>query len=166
MHFDGVEFRHPGASHALLSGVTFTIEQGGRIAFVGQNGNGKSTLAKLIVGELQPTKGSIVRHPLAKIGYFSQHSVEDLSQPLATLSLDRPLTALSYFLERFPVEEQAARAFLGSFGLGGKLASDAPISHLSGGQKVRPGERRVVPAATDSGLASLPGPPRVRAPRL
>ncbi|GAA6024343.1 hypothetical protein JCM8202_003687 [Rhodotorula sphaerocarpa] len=110
---------------------------GGRIAFVGQNGNGKSTLAKLIVGELQPTKGSIVRHPLAKIGYFSQHSVEDLSQPLATLSLDRPLTALSYFLERFPVEEQAARAFLGSFGLGGKLASDAPISHLSGGQKVR-----------------------------
>lgn len=145
VHFDNVEFRYPRAPKPLLSAVTFTIEQNGRLAFVGANGNGKSTLAKLIVGELQPTSGTITRHPLMKIGYFSQHSVEDLTMPLADLSLNRagPVTAMSYFLSKFPVEEQAAHAFLGSFGLGGKLASDTPLSQLSGGQKVR-SRRRVL----------------------
>ncbi|GAA5882378.1 hypothetical protein JCM3774_004325 [Rhodotorula dairenensis] len=135
VHFDHVEFRHPRAPKPLLSDVTFTVQQGGRLAFVGANGQGKSTLAKLIMGELAPTRGSIIRHPLLKIGYFSQHSVEDLSVAGNT-------TALAYFLEQFQargmqVEEQAVRACLGSFGLGGRLASDVPLSQLSGGQKVR-----------------------------
>lgn len=135
VHFDHVEFRHPRATRPLLSDITFTVEQGGRLALVGANGQGKSTLAKLIMGELQPTRGSIVRHPLLKIGYFSQHSVEDLSTA-------GNVTALAYFLEHFAakgvqVEEQAVRACLGSFGLGGRLASDVPLSQLSGGQKVR-----------------------------
>ncbi|GAA5993553.1 hypothetical protein JCM10908_000108 [Rhodotorula pacifica] len=135
VHFDHVEFRHPRASKPLLADITFTVEQGGRLAFVGANGQGKSTLAKLIMGELQPTRGSIVRHPLLKIGYFSQHSVEDLTSA-------GPMTALSYFVEHFAaqgvkVEEQAVRACLGSLGLGGRLASDVPLDQLSGGQKVR-----------------------------
>lgn len=142
IHFDGVDFSFPRAKSPLLSNVTFTVEQGGRLAFVGANGNGKTTLAKLILGELKPTKGKIVRHPLLTIGHFDQHSVEKLSLPLSALSLDdKPVTALSHFMDHFEelgdkVTEQEARAFLGSLGLQGKTASDTRLSELSGGQKV------------------------------
>ncbi|ORY88253.1 P-loop containing nucleoside triphosphate hydrolase protein [Leucosporidium creatinivorum] len=143
LHFDNVQFSFPKATTPLLADVTFTVEQGGRVAFVGANGQGKTTLAKLIVGELQPTKGKIVRHPLLRIGYFSQHSVEDLSLPISSLSLNNtPVTALSYFLDHFEAKgekvlEQEARALLGSLGLQGDTAARTPLSQLSGGQKVR-----------------------------
>ncbi|BGO96387.1 iron complex transport system ATP-binding protein [Rhodosporidium toruloides NP11] [Rhodotorula toruloides] len=141
VHFDQVEYRFPGAKTPLLANVTFTVEQGGRVAFVGANGNGKSTLAKLIVGEFVPTKGKLVRHPQLRIGYFSQHSVENLTLK-TTSAQGGPVTALSHFLEHFEAEgekvlESEARACLGSFGLKGEIASDTPLSQLSGGQKVR-----------------------------
>ncbi|SGY73775.1 BQ5605_C005g03318 [Microbotryum silenes-dioicae] len=146
IHFDGVEFRHPRQKVPLLEDVTFTVDQGGRCAFVGANGQGKSTLAKLIMGELKSTTGKIERHPLLKIGYFSQHSVEELTLAQNTqglsLSTGRPTTALSYFLDHFKAKgetvlEQEVRACLGSFGLQGKTASDTPLGQLSGGQLVR-----------------------------
>ncbi|KAF7302027.1 Iron complex transport system ATP-binding protein [Mycena indigotica] len=141
LHFDAVEFQFPRAKKPFLEGITFTVNQGGRCAFVGANGQGKSTIAKLIMGKLQPTKGTITRHPLLKIGYFSQHSVEELSTPQTFNSLG-PVTALSYFMRHFEdkgekVIEQDARRCLGSFGLQGKVASDTPLVQLSGGQKVR-----------------------------
>ncbi|KAJ6482821.1 P-loop containing nucleoside triphosphate hydrolase protein [Mycena vitilis] len=137
IHFDAVEYRFPKAKTPFLEDITFTINQGGRCAFVGANGHGKSTIAKLVMGKLKPTKGNIVRHPLLKIGYFDQHAVESLSGPLAQTK-----TALSYFMEHFEakgetVVEQDARKCLGSFGLQGKIASDTPLVQLSGGQKVR-----------------------------
>ncbi|BGP24160.1 iron complex transport system ATP-binding protein [Rhodotorula toruloides] len=141
VHFDQVEYSFPSAKTPLLAKVTFTVEQGGRVAFVGANGNGKSTLAKLIVGELVPTKGKIARHPQLRLGYFSQHSVENLTLK-TTSAQGGPVTALSHFLEHFEAEgekvlESEARACLGSFGLKGDIASDTPLSQLSGGQKVR-----------------------------
>ncbi|KAF9491905.1 P-loop containing nucleoside triphosphate hydrolase protein [Pleurotus eryngii] len=136
IHFDNVSFsyRRQGAK---LEGVTLTVGQGGRCAFVGANGQGKSTLAKLIMGEVSPSKGVIVRHPSLKIGYFTQHSVEELSNE----SL-KTTTALKYFLDHFdkfgdPVQDPEARACLGTLGLSGKVASDTPLAALSGGQKVR-----------------------------
>lgn len=74
-----------------------------------------------------------------RIGYFSQHSVEELTK---AGTRNRPLTALQYFsedLERTDekAEEQEIRACLGSFGLQGKIASETPLVLLSGGQKVR-----------------------------
>ncbi|GAA5970859.1 hypothetical protein JCM3765_006106 [Sporobolomyces pararoseus] len=142
IHFDNVQYKFPKAKTPLLDNVSFTVEQNSAIAFVGANGNGKSTLAKLIVGDLCPTKGKIVRHPTARIGYFGQHSVEELTNGKTTTEDGRPVTALSSFLEFFEgkgekVAESEARACLGSFGLQGKIASDTPISQLSGGQKVR-----------------------------
>jgi hypothetical protein len=103
-----------------------------------QNGQGKSTLVKLIVGELAPTAGSIILHPLIRIGHFSQHSVEDLT---AIGNAQPELTALRYFADKLAesnqtVDEMAIRACLGSFGLQGKTASSTPLSLLSGGQKV------------------------------
>ncbi|GAA6005938.1 hypothetical protein JCM11491_004066 [Sporobolomyces phaffii] len=152
IHFDNVQYRFPRAKTPLLDNVTFTVEQTGRIAFVGANGNGKSTLAKLIVGELEPTKGKIVRHPLARIGYFGQHSVEELTDGEKRTTTDdgRPMTALSNFLAHFEqnggekVLESEARACLGSFGLQGRIASDTPVTQLSGGQKVRLALARLV----------------------
>ncbi|KAF7352440.1 Iron complex transport system ATP-binding protein [Mycena venus] len=142
IHFDAVEYRFPKAKKPFLEDITFTVSQGGRCAFVGQNGQGKSTIAKLIMGKLKPTKGNIVRHPLLKIGYYGQHSVEELSGSQTQSSSGRPVTALSYFMEHFEakgetVVEQDARKCLGSFGLQGKIASDTPLVQLSGGQKVR-----------------------------
>ncbi|GAA5910406.1 ABC-F family ATP-binding cassette domain-containing protein [Sporobolomyces salmoneus] len=150
VHFDNVQYKFPRAKTPLLEGVTFTVEQSfGRVAFVGANGNGKSTLAKLIVGELTPTKGKIVRHPLARIGYFGQHSVEELTNGKSTTEDGKPITALSSFLDYFEskgetVAESEARSCLGSFGLPGRVASDTPISQLSGGQKVRLALARLV----------------------
>ncbi|KAK7062089.1 iron complex transport system ATP-binding protein [Favolaschia claudopus] len=145
IHFDAVEYRFPKAKKAFLEDITFTVSQGGRCAFVGANGQGKVLLPlspKLIMGTLKPTKGNIVRHPLLKIGYYGQHSVEELSGSQAQSALGRPVTALSYFMEHFEakgekVVEQDARKCLGSFGLQGKIASDTPLAQLSGGQKVR-----------------------------
>jgi ABC-type multidrug transport system fused ATPase/permease subunit len=85
IHFDAVEYRFPKAKKPFLEGITFTINQGGRCAFVGANGQGKSTIAKLIMGTLKPTKGNIVRHPLLKIGYFSQYSLQ--ADPLCSAGL-------------------------------------------------------------------------------
>ncbi|KAJ7368722.1 P-loop containing nucleoside triphosphate hydrolase protein [Mycena albidolilacea] len=142
IHFDAVEYRFPKAKKPFLEDITFTVNQGGRYAFVGANGQGKSTIAKLIMGTLKPTKGTIVRHPLLKIGYYGQHSVEELSGPQTQSTSGRPVTALSHFMEYFEakgetVVEQDARKCLGSFGLQGKIASDTPLVQLSGGQKVR-----------------------------
>jgi ATP-binding cassette subfamily F protein 3 len=52
--------------------------QGSRIALVGANGQGKSTLVKLMLGELDPVSGSVRRHPQAKFGVFAQDNVERL----------------------------------------------------------------------------------------
>ncbi|KAJ7740893.1 P-loop containing nucleoside triphosphate hydrolase protein [Mycena olivaceomarginata] len=114
IHFDAVEYRFPKAKKPFLEDITFTVNQGGRYAFVGANGQGKSTIAKLIMGTLKPTKGTIVRHPLLKIGYYGQHSVEELSGPQTQSTSGRPVTALSHFMEYFEakgetVVEQDAR---------------------------------------------------------
>lgn len=93
------------------------------------------------MGEIQPKRGKIVRHPLLRIGYYSQHSVEELTRAGADTSVPGPVTALSHFLRHFEelgdkVTEQDARACLGSWGLKGRIASDTALSALSGGQKV------------------------------
>ncbi|KAI0704339.1 P-loop containing nucleoside triphosphate hydrolase protein [Cytidiella melzeri] len=135
VHLDNVSFLYPGATQPIFEGVTLTVEQGGRCAFVGANGHGKSTVVKLILGELKPSKGTVLRHPTMEIGYFSQHSVEELSREIKQ-------TVLSYFIQQREGQgrkttEGEARRTLASLGLTGHTVSDTPISALSGGQKVR-----------------------------
>lgn len=94
------------------------------------------------MGELQPTGGSITRHPLMKIGYFSQHFVEHLTAPDTTVAnRNEIITALSHFMDHLSVKgeiitEVDARTYLAGFGLKGKVTTDIPLTHLSGGQKV------------------------------
>ncbi|KAL1676431.1 P-loop containing nucleoside triphosphate hydrolase protein [Schizophyllum commune] len=132
-----VSFRYEPRLPLVFQDVTLTVHPGGRIGLVGKNGEGKSTLVKLLVGELQPTRGEVARHPRLALGYYSQHSVEQLSRPEMGKK-----SALQHFMEEMrtvnsiDVDEQTSRAFLGSFGLHGRTAT-IPVGMLSGGQKVR-----------------------------
>lgn len=128
----------------VLSNVTINISQGTRLAFVGANGQGKTTLMGLLTGNLTPTRGSIKRHPQAKLGYFAQHFVDSLQEETTE-------TPLSYLATRYPDrKEQELYAQLGAFGLtsialvrsehsgtGGVGLAHQPLSTLSGGQRVR-----------------------------
>jgi len=108
--------------------VNLRIDNDSRIAIVGRNGSGKSTLLGLIVGQLTPTKGEMYRYHNLRIGYFSQHHVDQLNLALSPLE---------HFMAKFKgIKEQEARAHLGSFGVQGNLALQK-MSTLSGGQKSR-----------------------------
>ena len=95
---------------------------------VGANGQGKSTLLKLLTGEVEPTDGYININNRANFGRFSQHHVENLE-------LD--LTCIEFFQKKYPGKKELEyRSFLGKFGVSGELALQQ-IKTLSGGQKSR-----------------------------
>ncbi|KZV85529.1 P-loop containing nucleoside triphosphate hydrolase protein [Exidia glandulosa HHB12029] len=131
-----VAFRYTPRGPLILQEVDLKVHPGARVALVGRNGEGKSTLVKLLTGGLKPNAGKVEHHSRLRFGFYDQHSVETLSAPECA---KRP--AVEYFIEtlkkerNLDVDEPRARAFLGSFGLGKKATS--PISILSGGQKVR-----------------------------
>jgi ATP-binding cassette subfamily F protein 3 len=112
----------------VLDGLDLRLDPDDRVALLGANGNGKSTLAKLIAGRIEPLAGEIVRAKGLKIGFFAQHQIEDLV-PEAT--------ALAHVQDRRPQQrEQEARAWLARFGLGSEKAG-TQARHLSGGEKTR-----------------------------
>jgi len=112
----------------VLKNLDLRIDQDDRIALLGQNGQGKSTLSKLIADRLTPCAGSIVRSTKLRIGYFAQHQVDELhldETPLEHLRRLRP--------DPTPAK---LRAMLGGFGIGAEQA-DTQVGRLSGGQKAR-----------------------------
>ncbi|KAF8860577.1 P-loop containing nucleoside triphosphate hydrolase protein [Acephala macrosclerotiorum] len=120
----------------VLQDIDLTIHMGDRVGIVGLNGCGKSTLIKLLTDTTKPTKGMVTRHPRLRMGYYSQHAVEDLQ----SLGRSEPeLTALSLLTRDVEAEldEGEIRGLLGSLGLPGRTASDVPLTKLSGGQLVR-----------------------------
>ncbi|KAK7681416.1 hypothetical protein QCA50_015508 [Cerrena zonata] len=129
---NNVSFRYPSSDRLILDSASLVIHPGARVGLVGKNGEGKSTLVKLIIGQLRPTKGNIERHSRVNIGYYSQHSVEELTSTAVGKT-----PALAYFIEtlkernQIQVDEQTAFAFLGGFCLQGKLAGSIPIAELS-----------------------------------
>jgi ATP-binding cassette, subfamily F, member 3 len=131
-----ISFTYPGSASKVLDDVTLTIQPGGRVGLVGQNGEGKSTLVKLLVETLHPQRGKVETHPRLRLGYFDQHSVEILSgQKVAGISANDYFIKQLKELHDITIDEQTGRAFLGSFGLHGRTAIN-PITMLSGGQKV------------------------------
>ncbi|KAH7341316.1 P-loop containing nucleoside triphosphate hydrolase protein [Rhizoctonia solani] len=132
-----VTYRYSKTGPIILDDVTLTVHPGDRVGLVGKNGEGKSTLVKLLIGQLKPTKGVVERHPRLRIGYYSQHSVEELTDPKVGV-----ITSVTHFIEELKnrheisIDDGTARGFLGSFGLQGRIATN-PINTLSGGQKVR-----------------------------
>ncbi|KAJ3404730.1 hypothetical protein HDV05_006927, partial [Chytridiales sp. JEL 0842] len=111
----------------ILEHVTMNIEMGDKIAIVGANGGGKSTLVNLLIGQLQPQKGTVQHHPACNIGFFTQHQINDIPPRSSALQLMK---------ERYPnLQEKEIWSFLGSFGIGS--FATRPMESLSGGQRVR-----------------------------
>ena len=112
----------------ILKDITLRIDMDDRIALLGANGNGKSTLARLLSGRLKPFEGEMLRSNRLKIGYFAQMQAEELSLEL---------TALAQMMERQPMmTEQKARSNLARFGFGPEKCENK-IATLSGGEKAR-----------------------------
>ena len=112
----------------VLSHLALRIDSDDRIALLGQNGNGKSTFAKLLAGRLQPMAGELTRARKLVTGYFAQHQLDEL---------DATKTALdTLWVHRPRFDETTARTRLGGFGFSGDKA-DTPIASLSGGERAR-----------------------------
>ena len=112
----------------VLTDLNLRIEQDDRIALLGANGNGKSTLAKILSHRLLLMSGKMTTAKKMKIAYFSQHQTEEL---------DVEKTPFEQLGDVMPgASETQIRAQLGAFGLN-KAKSDTEIGKLSGGEKSR-----------------------------
>merc|ERR1712130_308782 len=112
----------------LLNDVTCMVDQDSRIAILGANGVGKSTLIHILLGNLEPEIGLCKRNGEARIATFTQHHMDQLKPDISALEL---------LMETFPNNHpQVMRRHLGCFGLSGNLALQR-IYTLSGGQKSR-----------------------------
>lgn len=112
----------------VLNRIHLMLNPGDRIALLGPNGEGKSTLIKTLTGALKPLSGTITRSPHLKIGYYAQHQLEQLD---CNLSPIQTIQALSP-----EAKEQTIRDYLGGFNFLGDMATHA-ILHFSGGEKAR-----------------------------
>ncbi|UZJ51684.1 hypothetical protein CBS101457_001004 [Exobasidium rhododendri] len=131
--FNDVAFSYSGEEKDYLyKDLSFGIDMDSRVAIVGQNGTGKSTLLNLITGVLQPVKGSVQRHAGLKLGKYSQHSAEQLPYEKS------PIEYLQgRYSEKFPGKDiQYWRGQLGRFGLSGAHQT-TPIRTLSDGLRNR-----------------------------
>ncbi|XP_057190784.1 ATP-binding cassette sub-family F member 3 isoform X1 [Triplophysa rosa] len=127
LQLDEVEFGYT-ADMRLFTQLNVSVDLESRICIVGENGAGKSTILKLLMGELMPINGTRYAHRNLKIGYFSQHHVDQLDLNVCSIEL---------LLKRFPGHiEEEYRHQLGRYGITGELAT-RPVASLSGGQKSR-----------------------------
>lgn len=126
LRLDGASVGYDG--RAVLSKLDLRIDQDDRIALLGRNGEGKSTLSKLIAGKLAAMAGSATASSKLRVGYFAQHQVDELhldETPLDHLRRARP--------EEAPPRH---RARLAGYGLAAAQA-ETKVGQLSGGQKAR-----------------------------
>lgn len=117
----------------LFKNVDLSISLRSRVALLGRNGCGKSSLIKLAVGALQPVNGKSVIDSRAKIEYLAQHQLEQL---------DLDGTPLQTMIDRYPGDRSNShigdlRRYLANFGLGGEVLPVQKIHTMSGGQKCR-----------------------------
>ncbi|MDO9562389.1 MAG: ABC-F family ATP-binding cassette domain-containing protein [Bradyrhizobium sp.] len=112
----------------VLNRVTLRIDTDDRIALLGSNGNGKSTLVKLLANKLAPFSGHVTRAEKLSVGYFAQHQVDELN-------LDG--SAYDHVRKLMPdATETKVRGRTGAIGFSGK-AGDTLVKSLSGGEKAR-----------------------------
>ena len=126
INLDGAAVGYGGKP--VLRRLNLRIDQDDRIALLGRNGEGKSTLSKLLAGKLDASEGRMTKSGKLRIGYFAQHQVDELH-------IDE--TPLQHILRLRPAEGQPRlRARLAGFGLLADQAETA-VGRLSGGQKAR-----------------------------
>ncbi|MBU6166164.1 MAG: ATP-binding cassette domain-containing protein [Alphaproteobacteria bacterium] len=112
----------------VLSGLDLRLDPDDRLALVGRNGNGKTTLARLMIGQLPVMAGARNATGKLKVGYFTQYQVEEL---------DRDATPLQHMSRAMKgASPSAVRAQLGRFGFSGPSA-EQQIGTMSGGERAR-----------------------------
>lgn len=127
IQMSAVSFAYPG-SPKLLSNVDLDVQLDSRIGIVGPNGAGKTTVLKLLIGKLESSSGLISQNPRLRIGYFSQHHVDQL---------DMNSSAVAFMSKVYHGKsEEEYRRHLGAFGITG-MTGLQKMSLLSGGQKSR-----------------------------
>ncbi len=112
----------------VLHNISLRLDNEDRIGILGANGNGKSTLVKLLAGRLAPMSGEVSRSSKLRIGYFAQHQADELDLSVT------PVVEMMRRLEK--ATEQQARNHLGRFGFT-QQRSQTQIGKLSGGEKAR-----------------------------
>lgn len=121
------QLRKDYGAHTVFSGVTFTIKRGEKVAFVGKNGEGKSTLVKCIMGEI-PFTGTLKVGHNVQIGYFAQNQAQLLNEELTIYeTIDHVATGDM----RLKIND-----LLGAFMFGGET-SEKKVKVLSGGERSR-----------------------------
>nr|XP_028587563.1 ATP-binding cassette sub-family F member 3 [Podarcis muralis] len=127
LQLDEVDFYYEPNNYIFRS-LSVSADLESRICVVGENGAGKSTMLKIMMGDLAPVEGIRHAHRNLKIGYFSQHHVDQL---------DLNISATELLAKKFPGKtEEEYRHQLGCYGVSGELAV-RPVASLSGGQKSR-----------------------------
>lgn len=131
LSFDDISFAYDGSvENRLYENLSFGVDMDSRIALVGPNGVGKSTLLKIMTGELQSQNGRVSRHTHIKVGVYSQHSADQL---------DLTKTPLEFVRDKFShisQDLQYWRGQLGRFGLTGE-GQTSQMATLSEGQRSR-----------------------------
>ncbi|EDO34786.1 predicted protein [Nematostella vectensis] len=111
----------------LFKNIDFGVDMNSRIALVGNNGVGKTTFLKLLCGNLNPLQGELIRNHRLRLGFYSQHSADQLN-------LEE--SSVEYLQSKYNLDYQSSRKHLGRFGLASH-AHTIRIKDLSGGQKSR-----------------------------
>jgi len=123
---DGASAGYDG--RPVLRGLTLRVDMDDRIALLGANGNGKSTLVKLLARRLEPMAGTVAHAPKLRVGYFAQHQTDEL---------DPARSALAEAMAWWPnVTQEKARSHLGRFGFA-QARAETRVGALSGGEKAR-----------------------------
>ena len=112
----------------ILSGLNMRLDPDDRTALLGRNGNGKTTLARLLASQLEPKQGAINKSGKLTVGYFTQYQVEELD------TSDTPLEHMTRLMK--DAKPGAVRAQLGRFGFSGDKAT-IKVGKLSGGERAR-----------------------------
>ena len=112
----------------ILSRLNFRLDPDDRVALLGRNGNGKTTLARLLAAQLPPMEGDVARSGKLKVGYFTQYQVEELD------GADTPFQHMARLMKG--ATPAAVRSQLGRFGFSGDKAM-TEVRKLSGGERAR-----------------------------
>ena len=142
IHLDDVSFGYNASAPSLLHNMTLQLTRGSKVALVGHNGCGKTTLVRLLTGEgIDGAKitGNVWRHPSLRIGHVTQYSVEELETYADMTVVQYAEEKLASCRASSTVIGQASgnvRQYLGAFGLGGPHAHRT-IRKLSGGERMR-----------------------------
>ncbi len=127
-------------SNKLFEGLNFDIKRGQRLGIMGANGSGKTTLLRLLLGDEEPTTGTIQRGHLVFTGYLDQHlKLLDENETVIRAVWPEPDPALT---------EKTMRNLLGSFGIHGETC-DQPVKELSGGERSRAALAKLTVAGTN-----------------